>query len=256
MGTARVRVPGLGHPLEAEVDEDGQQLLVGGRRLSVADAVFEAASTGLVYGVALNSHSGLDVLGAALSQPPYAAPPKAPVLYIKPWNTHVGHHARITLPQGAQEVEVLAALGVVVGRETTRATEARALEHVDGYTIAADLSLPTTSFYRPPIREKCFDASCPIGPWVVARERIADPDALAIQVEVDGQAVQEFDLRDLVRPVARLIADVTAFMTLYPGDVLLAGVQVRGPRARPGQSVAARIDGIGTLAFSIAEAGA
>jgi 5-oxopent-3-ene-1,2,5-tricarboxylate decarboxylase/2-hydroxyhepta-2,4-diene-1,7-dioate isomerase len=88
---------------------------------------------------------------------------------------------------------------------------------------------------------------------VVARERIADPDALAVDVELDGQSVQHFDLRDLVRPVARLIADITAFMTLHPGDVLLAGVQVRGPRARPGQSVAVRIDGIGTLAFSIVE---
>jgi 5-oxopent-3-ene-1,2,5-tricarboxylate decarboxylase/2-hydroxyhepta-2,4-diene-1,7-dioate isomerase len=133
----------------------------------------------------------------------------------------------------------------VFGAQATRVPEARALEAVRGFTVVADLSLPHTSLHRPPIREKCFDGACPIGPWVVAREQIGDPDALEVLVHVNAELRARRSLRGLVRSIPRLIADVTEFLTLYPGDMLLAGIPVSNPSARPGDSVAVEIPGVG-----------
>src|SRR3546814_12449273 len=92
----------------------------------------------------------------------------------------------------------------------------------------------TTRFRSPAIKQKCRDGFCPMGP-VVPRGQVADPDDLDIQVSVDGQVVQQASTRNWVRPAARLIADVTRFMTLEAGAVLLAGIPAGEPppRARP-----------------------
>jgi 5-oxopent-3-ene-1,2,5-tricarboxylate decarboxylase/2-hydroxyhepta-2,4-diene-1,7-dioate isomerase len=237
--------------VEASVLEDGRRLLVGSRSVPATDARFAPASDGLVYGVILNDEDSLRSLGAALEQPPYQSPPRAPALYIKPYNTHVGHAATVSLPPAADRVEVCGTLGIVFGAQATRVPEARALEAVRGFTVVADLSLPHTSLHRPPIREKCFDGACPIGPWVVAREQIGDPDALEILVHVNAELRARRSLRGLVRSIPRLIADVTEFLTLYPGDVLLAGITVSNPSACAGDTVAVEIPGVGRLETKI-----
>jgi 5-oxopent-3-ene-1,2,5-tricarboxylate decarboxylase/2-hydroxyhepta-2,4-diene-1,7-dioate isomerase len=203
--------------------------------------------SGNVYGALLNQRGALAALGAAVSQPPYQAPPRAPVLYIKPRNTLNGPGYAVLVPADAPEFEVGATLGVVIGRTACRVAPDAALEHVAGYTIVNDLSVPHASFFRPAVRHKARDGSCCIGPEVIARARVPDPDALAIHVFVDGRSAQSGDTRGLVRPVRQLIADVTDFMTLQPGDLLLTGAPAGAPRVRAGQSVAIEIDGLGRL---------
>jgi 5-oxopent-3-ene-1,2,5-tricarboxylate decarboxylase/2-hydroxyhepta-2,4-diene-1,7-dioate isomerase len=211
--------------------------------------------SGNVYGALLNQRGVLAALGAAASQPPYQAPPRAPVLYIKPRNTLNGPAGAVAVPADAPELEVGATLGVVIGRTACRVAAGAALDYVAGYTIVNDVSVPHANLYRPSIRLKARDGFCCIGPVVVARGRIADPDALDIRVYVDGQLAQSGSTRDLVRPVRQLIADVTEFMTLQAGDVLLVGVPPGAPRVRAGQGVAIEIDGIGRLENSfVAEA--
>jgi 5-oxopent-3-ene-1,2,5-tricarboxylate decarboxylase/2-hydroxyhepta-2,4-diene-1,7-dioate isomerase len=247
MRTARVSIPGASAIVDAEVLGAGETLRVGGRLVPALQIRFEPACEGLVYGVALNDEDSLRTLGPSLHEAPYKAPPRAPILYIKPCNTHAGHGAAVHLPHGADRVDVLGTLGIVFGAQATRLPEARALEAVRGYTVVADLTLPHQSLYRPPIREKCFDGSCPIGPWVVSRETIADPGSLEVLVHVNGALKQRRSLRGLVRPVARLIADVSEFLTLYPGDVLLAGVPLEAPSAEAGDAIAVEIPGVGRL---------
>ena len=220
------------------------------RRTSIRDIRMEVPPyrlSGNVYGVLLNQRGALAALGAAASQPPYKAPPKAPVLYIKPRNTLNGPGGAVAVPADAPELEVGATLGVVIGRTACRVAAAEALDYVAGYTIVDDVSVPHASFFRPSVRLKARDGSCCIGPEVVARGRIADPDALDIRVYVDGKLVQSGGTRELVRPVRQLIADVTDFMTLAPGDLLLVGVPPGAPRVRAGQGVAIEIDGVGRL---------
>lgn len=200
-----------------------------------------------VAGVLLNDAAALAALGDAVNQPPYKAPPRAPVLYIKPANTYAADGDAIALPADADTVVVGACLGIVFGRQARRVDAGRALEYVAGYRIVADLYVPHASYYRPAIKQKCRDGFCPMGP-VVPRGQVADPDDLDIQVSVDGQVVQQASTRNWVRPAARLIADVTRFMTLEAGDVLLAGIPAGEPQARAGQQYEISIGGLGRLA--------
>jgi 5-oxopent-3-ene-1,2,5-tricarboxylate decarboxylase/2-hydroxyhepta-2,4-diene-1,7-dioate isomerase len=211
---------------------------------------------GTVYGTLLNHRSALAALGDQVHATPYKAPPKAPVLYIKPRNTWAPPGAAVGVPADAPELEMGATLGVVIGRTACRLNAANALSVVAGYVVMNDISVPHASVYRPSMRFKCRDGFCPMGPMVAASEAI-NPDALAISVALDGAVVHRSHTSELVRPLAQMLADVTEFMTLHPGDVLAVGVAAGAPRARAGQTVCIAIEGVGELTHTlVAEADA
>jgi 5-oxopent-3-ene-1,2,5-tricarboxylate decarboxylase/2-hydroxyhepta-2,4-diene-1,7-dioate isomerase len=207
---------------------------------------FEAPPRGTVYGTLLNFRGALAALGESVNQPPLKAPPKAPILYIKPRNTFAANGDAVLLPEGVEALEFGASLALVIGRTACRVAERDALDVLAGYAIANDVSVPHQPYYRPSLRFKCRDGFCPIGEFV-ARAAVADPDALEITVEVDGEIVQRGHTSTLIRPVAKLLAEVTEFMTLSRGDMLLIGVPENAPRLRAGQRATIRIDGIGEL---------
>jgi 5-oxopent-3-ene-1,2,5-tricarboxylate decarboxylase/2-hydroxyhepta-2,4-diene-1,7-dioate isomerase len=203
--------------------------------------------SGTVYGALLNHRTALEALGSAVNEPPYKEAPRAPVLYIKPRNTLAADGEPIAVPPGVGALEIGASLGVVIGRPSCRLPEDRALESVAGYLILNDVSVPHPSYYRPSIPSKARDGFCPLGPRVTPRGALANPDALSIRVYVDGKLEQAATTSELVRPVAKLLADVTDFMTLLPGDVLAVGVASPAPRVRAGQRARIEIDGLGSL---------
>jgi 5-oxopent-3-ene-1,2,5-tricarboxylate decarboxylase/2-hydroxyhepta-2,4-diene-1,7-dioate isomerase len=139
-----------------------------------------------------------------------------------------------------------ATLGLVIGRTACKVTAANALDHVAGYVAVNDISVPHDSFYRPSMRFKCRDGFCPMGAYV-SRDVVANPDALAVTVAIDGVVVQHTDTGGRVRSVAQLLADVTEFMTLNPGDILSIGVAEHAPLAHAGQRVTITIEGVGQL---------
>ncbi|MBV8911346.1 MAG: fumarylacetoacetate hydrolase family protein [Gammaproteobacteria bacterium] len=203
--------------------------------------------SGVVYGALLNHRTALEALGDAVDRPPYKGAPQAPVLYIKPRNTLAAGGGTVAVPPGVEELEVGATLGLVLGRTACRLEEANATEHLAGYLIVNDVSIPHLPYYRPSIRAKAQDGFCPLGPRVTARATVADPDALTIRVYVDGELKHTATTAELLRPVAKLLAEVTDFMTLSPGDVLAVGVAAPAPRVRAGQRVRIAIDGLGAL---------
>lgn len=204
------------------------------------------ARRGTVYGTLLNHRDALAALGNAANAPPYKAPPKAPILYIKPRNTWIAAGEAIVVPSGVLELEIGATLGLVIGRAACRVSEADAMRFVAGYVIVNDVSVPHGSYYRPSLRCKARDTFCPIGPFV-ARDAISSPDALGIAVTIDGKMVQRASTAGLIRSAAQLIAEVSDFMTLVPGDVLSVGVAAGAPRARAGQHASIAINGLGRL---------
>ena len=206
---------------------------------------------GTVVGALLNYRGELDALGDALSAPPYQAPPKAPILYLKPANTRIGHNHDVVLPADVDGVWVGACLGVVIGRTATRVPAQRAADFIAGYTIVNDLTVPHASYYRPAIRHKCRDGFCPMGPWTVDRDDVPDADALDIAVRINGEIKQRANTSTLVRPIAQLLADVTAFMTLEAGDVLLVGMPENPPLARAGDRIDIDIAHVGTLTTAL-----
>lgn len=204
--------------------------------------------SGTVLGPLLNDPAALAALGDAVHQPPYKAPPKAPVLYVKPRNTLAESGALVE----RGEWELGAALAMVIGRSACRVSEAQALSHVAGYTLVADLSVPHDSFYRPSVRFKARDKSCRIGPQVVPASAVPDPAAVVLQVSVDGQVVHTARCGVMQRGAARLLQDVSEFMTLQPGDLLMLGVAFGAPRVKAGQRFAVEAAGIGRLEGRVA----
>ena len=199
-----------------------------------------------VYGTLLNHREALAALGDQVNAAPYKAPPQAPILYIKPRNTWAQNGDTVVVPSDVQCLEMGATLGLVIGRTASKVSAADAMDHVAGYVVINDISVPHDSFYRPSMRFKCRDGSCPISAFV-ARDAVGNPDALAVTVDIDGVVVQQTDTAGRIRDVAQLLVDVTDFMTLHPGDILSIGVAANSPQAHAGQRVTISIAGVGQL---------
>ncbi|WP_458766312.1 fumarylacetoacetate hydrolase family protein [Cupriavidus basilensis] len=202
--------------------------------------------TGTVYGTLANDRALLEKLGDSIEKPPYKAAPKAPVLYVKPRNTLSTTGASMAMPADVNEMDIGATIGLVIGRVASRLKEEDALDYVSGVTLVADLRVPHDSFYRPSVRFNARDGSCFIGPEVVGLADLPKPDEIALTVFVDGQE-QPSVRPQRIRSAAKLLADVTDFMTLVPGDVLLLGIPASMPRVRAGQNFAIAATGIGRL---------
>jgi 5-oxopent-3-ene-1,2,5-tricarboxylate decarboxylase/2-hydroxyhepta-2,4-diene-1,7-dioate isomerase len=205
------------------------------------------ALSGAVYGVLLNHRSALDELGSTMELPPYKGAPQAPVLFVKPRSSLASHGDVVNLPREVPQVAVGACLGLVIGKSACRVSQSRALEHVAGYLIVNDVTVPHDSFFRPSTRQIARDGFCPMSARVIVHAAAIDPDALAIRVSVDNVEQQVASTEDLVRPVAKLLADITDFMTLHPGDVLTVGAASPRPRVRAGQTVRIEIEHLGFL---------
>lgn len=210
--------------------------------------MIEQHVSGTVYGVILNDAASLAAIGD-LEAPPYKGAPKAPAMYIKPANTLLASGGRVSLPAGEKAVEVAATVGLVIGRTVACAEPSRAFDHIAGLVLAADLSLPHVSYYRPAIREKCFDGALPLGdvhPYI-------DIAGLTLVTSIDGEIIDRRVFNDLIRSPSQLLAEVSGWMTLSAGDVLLVGIRYRAPQARVGQSVQIRAEGLGSVHFTLAE---
>jgi len=253
MRYARITLPGRNTPITAPVTPDGLSVDLGGDIVPVPEGGFAPAIPGWVYGPLLNERSTWERFSDQMQDKPYVAPPTAPVLYFKPQNTHVGHQARITLPAYAERVELGASLGLVFRRQTAHATPENALDNVAGVTIVLDLSVPNDSIYRPPVQEKCWDGSCPIGRFVTDLVDLPDLTQLTLKTYVNGSLVDERRHAGLVRDPAHLVADVTAFMALSEGDVLMLGYPVGAvPTAKRGDHIRVEVERLGALECTLA----
>jgi 5-oxopent-3-ene-1,2,5-tricarboxylate decarboxylase/2-hydroxyhepta-2,4-diene-1,7-dioate isomerase len=197
-----------------------------------------------VYGVALNFRRALESLRLQMDRDPYKQPPVAPILYIKPRNTWSTDGAAIPLPADAEQLKMGGTLGVVIDRAAWRVYEKDAFAYVGGYVVVNDVSIPHESYYRPPIRQQCRDGFCPIGSSLA---KLPDPNRIEIRIKINGELRCTATTADLVRSVERLIADVTEFMTLGSGDLLLVGEPHDAPLAGAGDRVRVEIDGLGSL---------
>ncbi len=222
------------------------------------DLVFAFAPyrlSGTVYGVAVGHGALLDELGQAAHAPPYRAPPKSVVLYVKPSNTFARPGDEIEAMADGTSLIVGAALAVVIGSAACRVTEHDALGHVAGYAVAADFTAPVLQHYRPQVRAKARDRSLALS-TPVAAAAVGDAGDLAVRVAIDGHAAHRTTTGGTTRSIARLVSEVSDFITLAPGDLLLAGVAPGAPHAGPGAAVRIDIDAVGSLHVRIASASA
>jgi 5-oxopent-3-ene-1,2,5-tricarboxylate decarboxylase/2-hydroxyhepta-2,4-diene-1,7-dioate isomerase len=191
-----------------------------------------------VIGVSLNFRSHLEELR-------FGQPPKAPVLFLKPENCITGHLSPVPHPAGVEAIQPGPALAVVIGEAGRRVRAEDALSIVKGYTLFNDFSLPEESYFRPPVRTKCFDSSGPLGPSVIERRDLPDPHDVTLQTWVNGELRQEGSTRELVRKIPELVAAITSFMTLRENDVIATGFPPGRVDVRAGDTVT--ISAVGLL---------
>ena len=204
---------------------------------------------GTVYGALLNDRATVQRLAPQFDSAPYKAAPRAPVLYIKPRNTFAPDGAAVATPA---ELRIDATIGLVIGEKASRVTADQALKHVAGFVLASDLTLPHDNYYRPAIRQRDRDGFLPLSA-LLQGDAGFDPDKATLSISVNGKLVYERSFAALVRPAAQLIADVTEFMTLAVGDVLLLGPGEASPVARAGDQVHITVPGLGELRHSVSE---
>lgn len=211
----------------------------------------EQAATGTIFGVALNYHSQLDHKLAEFREAPYKAPPTKPVLFIKTPNTRNRHEGSVVFPASCDRLQPGPSIGVVIGKKASRVKKDGALSYVAGLTIVNEFSLPEDSFYRPAVKAKCRDGFCPMGPELVELADIADPDQLVLNLYVNGELRQEGSTADWVRSIPELLVDITEFMTLNEGDVLITGTPGGRVDVKPGDQVTVEVSGLGSLTNTI-----
>lgn len=247
MSKAKIKMLGVHELVAVDVNPETNTLALDGNDYHAHNTKLDIPVTGTIFGTLLNYKGALESLGEAVHEKPHNAPPIAPILYIKPANTFNRYGGEIPMPEEISELEVGAALGIVISKQATCVSEEEALDYIAGYTVVNDVSVPHESVYRPAVQHKSRDGFCPVGPWIVDREAVANPDNLAIRVFINDELRQENNTENLIRPVAKLLSDVTDYMTLSAGDVLLIGVPENSPVVKVGDNIRVEIENVGSL---------
>lgn len=180
--------------------------------------------------------------------------PPEPVLFMKAVSSIAGPDDDVPIPPGAQKVDWEVELGVVIGRRCKRVSEADALDYVAGYCVTNDLSERAWQLERQGnwSKGKSHDGFAPIGPWLVTKDEVPDPQNLRLWLDVDDRRFQDGSTRTMVYGVRTLVAYISNFMTLLPGDVISTGTppgvgfgQKPQVYLQVGQRMALGIDGLG-----------
>ncbi|MGW1797521.1 fumarylacetoacetate hydrolase family protein [Streptomyces sp. NPDC001984] len=171
--------------------------------------------------------------------------PTQPPLFLKAPNAVVGPGAAVVHPAGLRRLEYEGELAVVIGRTARDVSATSFADYVLGYTCANDITADDWRADGQWTRAKSADTFCPLGPWI--ETDVADPGALRLDTLVNGRTVQDGSTADMVFGVGELLAFVTRWITLQPGDVLLTGSPAGVGPLVPGDRVEVRIEGVGTL---------
>ncbi len=192
--------------------------------------------------------------------------PKNPMLFIKASNTLNNPFDAIPLPKRSNEVDYECELAIVIGKTARAVSRERAMDYVFGFTCANDVS--ARDWQRDKdlgggqfCRGKSFDGFCPLGPWIVTKDQIPNPNALRIKTILNGQVMQDHSTSDMIFDVPTVIESLSSTMTLRPGSVILTGTpQGVGFARKPpvwmkdGDRVVIEIENIGRLENSVSRA--
>ena len=180
--------------------------------------------------------------------------PPEPVVFMKATSAIVGPNDDVEIPRGSTKTDWEVELGVVIGKPAKYVPEEDALDHVAGYCVITDLSEREFQLERAGqwVKGKSCDTFAPIGPWLVTRDEVADPQNLRLWLEVDGRRWQDGSTSTMAFGVAHLVSYLSRFMSLQSGDVISTGTPPgvglgHDPPTylRPGQEIHLGVDGLG-----------
>ena len=181
--------------------------------------------------------------------------PKTPLTFFKPNTSVIGPGEPIIYPTASREVSFEGELALVIGRICKEVPVSRVPEVIFGYTVANDVT--ARDLQRSDgqwARAKGYDTFCPLGPWITTHQRLEEAAALAIRTTLDGELRQDGNTKDMILTIPELVAYISSYTTLLPGDVILTGTPSGVGPMLPGQEVSVEIEGIGTLTNPVAGA--
>ncbi|MGP4693394.1 MULTISPECIES: fumarylacetoacetate hydrolase family protein [Rhizobium/Agrobacterium group] len=154
-----------------------------------------------------------------------AAVPSEPVIFMKATSAIVGPNDNVVIPRGSEKTDWEVELGVVIGKTAKYVSEADALDYVAGYCVSHDVSERAFQTERQGqwTKGKSCDTFGPIGPWLVTKDEIADPQNLGMWLKVNGETMQNGSSKTMVYGVANVVSYLSQFMSLHPGDVISTG---------------------------------
>jgi 2-keto-4-pentenoate hydratase/2-oxohepta-3-ene-1,7-dioic acid hydratase in catechol pathway len=203
-------------------------------------------SVGKIICIGLNYSDHASEAGMAI--------PPEPIIFLKATSAVIGPYDDVEIPRNATKCDWEGELGIVIGTPAKYVTEEHALNHVAGYCIVNDLSERTFQFDHQGqwTKGKSHDTFAPIGPWLVTPDEVPDPQSLSIRLEVNGHYYQDGSTATMVYKVPFLIAYLSQFMSLQPGDVIATGTppgvgmgQKPPVFLKPGDRISLAIQGLG-----------
>lgn len=176
-------------------------------------------------------------------------PPTEPLVFIKAPNTFNGDNQTSVRPDNVEYMHYEAELVVVIGKTARKVSEAEAMDYVAGYTVCNDYAIRDylENYYRPNLRVKSRDGLTPISPNIVPKAAIPDPHNLTLRTFVNDELRQQGTTADLIFSIPFLIAYLSEFMTLQPGDMIATGTPKGLADVRPGDEVVVEVEGVGRL---------
>ena len=207
-----------------------------------------------IFAAASNYVEHADEMGTVLA----AKKDSNPYMFTKMSTTVIGPGDTVRIPPESKKVDWEVELGVVIGRRGRRIPLEKTLEHVAGYTVVNDVSARDLTrrddypFKFDWFQGKNFDTFCPLGPWVVPKSAIDDPQRLQLRLDVNGETMQDASTGAMIFDVREQIAYLSSLLTLEPGDVIATGTPTgvgmgRGVFLKPGDVMTASIEGVGVL---------
>jgi 5-oxopent-3-ene-1,2,5-tricarboxylate decarboxylase/2-hydroxyhepta-2,4-diene-1,7-dioate isomerase len=243
MKTARVAYAGA---IQHATEHNGRLRLTDGRIVD-EDAVvwLPPVQPGTIFALGLNYADHAKELA-------FKAPDE-PLVFLKGPQSLVGHRGQTRRPPGVTYMHYECELAVVIGKTARWILKSNAYDYVAGYTVANDYAIRDylENYYRPNFRVKSRDQATPLGPWLVDAADVPDPMNLHLRTLVNGRVTQEGSTRDMIFDIPALIAYLSEFMTLSPGDIILTGTPEGLAGVQVGDEVVTEIEGIGSLKNTI-----
>jgi 2-keto-4-pentenoate hydratase/2-oxohepta-3-ene-1,7-dioic acid hydratase in catechol pathway len=184
-----------------------------------------------------------------------SAVPSEPIVFMKANSAIVGPNDDVLIPRGSEKTDWEVELAIVIGKSAKYVSEADALDYVAGYCVAHDVSERAFQVERKGqwTKGKSCDTFGPIGPWLVTKDEVANPQDVGMWLKVNGETMQDGTTRTMVYGVAYLVSYLSQFMSLHPGDVIATGTPPgvgmgkKPPRyLKPGDVVELSVEGLGT----------
>lgn len=243
MKHARIRYQGEVH--NVTVEDANAVRLVDGTLLAEDQVEWLPPATGSMFALGLNYADHAAELA-------FKAPTE-PLVFIKAPNTYTGHRQITWRPDNVAYMHYECELVAVIGKTARNVKREDALEYVAGYTVCNDYAIRDylENYYRPNLRVKNRDCTTPVGPYIIDRAEIADPQNLKLRTWINGELRQEGTTADMIFDIPFLIEYLSAFMTLQPGDMIATGTPEGLADVVPGDEVVVEVEGVGRLVNTI-----